>query len=462
MDGYIRVSRRMGREGVSYISPSVQKEAIERWAAYHDVTIAMWHVDEDQSGGTQQRPGLREAMRRIEVGDTEGIACWKLNRFARNVVSAIEDIERIQALHADLVCVEENIDTRGPIGEFVLVILLAVAKLERDNIVQSWKITKGRALKRGVMLGPTPYGYSRQPDSTLTPDPLTAPHVIEAYHAAAAGGPEAAHAYLTANAHGRRWTMATVRRTLANRVYLGEIVHDTSVIPDSHEALVSRPIWEAAQWSPRRRAKAALFPLSGLARCGTCGEPMVGGRAGTRKNAESRRTYRCRATLTYHKGERCRRGAHVLADALEQYLSDLLRPALASRTIEGRDTPDDDLTLVERALAEAEAELDAFTADMTLRRAVGEARYHEHLHARVSAVEGARERYRLLARRRQASERINATETLDNPAELAELLRSLFAAIIVAPGRGNLPDRVQIVPIDDDLTSGPPAAPDPQ
>jgi hypothetical protein len=81
-DGYIRVSRRMGRKGPGYISPTVQREAIARWAEYRGVEIAAWHVDEDESGGTQDRPGLREAIQRIESGKTQGIACWRLNRFA--------------------------------------------------------------------------------------------------------------------------------------------------------------------------------------------------------------------------------------------------------------------------------------------------------------------------------------------------------------------------------------------
>jgi hypothetical protein len=51
-DGYVRVSRRMGRKGPGYISPTVQREAIARWAEYRGVEIAAWHVDEDESGGT--------------------------------------------------------------------------------------------------------------------------------------------------------------------------------------------------------------------------------------------------------------------------------------------------------------------------------------------------------------------------------------------------------------------------
>jgi hypothetical protein len=46
MDGYVRVSRRMGRGGPGYISPNVQREAIQRWADYRDVEIVAWHVDQ--------------------------------------------------------------------------------------------------------------------------------------------------------------------------------------------------------------------------------------------------------------------------------------------------------------------------------------------------------------------------------------------------------------------------------
>ncbi|MGA9314192.1 MAG: recombinase family protein [Solirubrobacteraceae bacterium] len=61
----------------------MQREAIARWAEYRGVEIAAWHVDEDESGGTQDRPGPRAAIERIESGETKGIACWRLNRCAQ-------------------------------------------------------------------------------------------------------------------------------------------------------------------------------------------------------------------------------------------------------------------------------------------------------------------------------------------------------------------------------------------
>src|SRR2546421_2393489 len=157
MDGYVRVSRRMGREGPGYISPDVQREAIQRWADYRGVEIAAWHFDEDESGGSQNRPGLRAAMDRIEAGETDGIAVWKIDRFARNVHEAVRDVKRMQSRPgrpAHFASVTEDIDPTGPFGDFILTIMLAVATLQRDSLVEGWKIAKARAMDRDVKIGP--------------------------------------------------------------------------------------------------------------------------------------------------------------------------------------------------------------------------------------------------------------------------------------------------------------------
>jgi site-specific DNA recombinase len=49
-DGYIRVSRRGGREGDSFISPAVQRKKIADWAKLHEVEIVQWWEEIDQSG----------------------------------------------------------------------------------------------------------------------------------------------------------------------------------------------------------------------------------------------------------------------------------------------------------------------------------------------------------------------------------------------------------------------------
>ena len=126
MDGYIRVSRRLGREGPGYISPDVQREAIERWAAYKDVEVDEWHVDEDWSGGTHERPGLERAIERATASETGGIVSWKIDRFSRYTEGGLRDLRRLEEAGARLAFVVEDIDTSGPMGKFVYTVMLAM------------------------------------------------------------------------------------------------------------------------------------------------------------------------------------------------------------------------------------------------------------------------------------------------------------------------------------------------
>lgn len=449
IDGYIRVSRVGGREGDSYISPTVQREAIERWAAHKGVQIVAWHVDEDQSGGTQDRPGLREAMRRVEAHETDGIACWKINRFARNVAAATIDVERIQAAGGHLAFVAEDIDTTGPVGSMVLTIMLAVAKLERDNITEAWSTAQQHAIERGAKVSRAPYGYQRRTDGVLEPHPVESTHMRRAFDLAAAQGTAAATRYLTENAPGRDWTPSTVRATLKKRTYLGESSTGKHVNPEAHEPLVSKVIWEAAQHAPRAQGRNATYPLSGLARCGTCDSPMVGG-SKTRLNQPM---YQCSASQTQHKGKRCPKPASIVAERLENHVREQIRPIIEGAGARAMDGGDEAI-LTQRAMTEAEAELQAFAADLTMRRALG-SRYHDHLQARVDALDEAQAAYRAVAAKSLALEQLTTSiEILDeNPRLFGELLRRMMHAIVVQPGRGSLDERVSFVPVDLDAPS---------
>jgi hypothetical protein len=46
-------------------------------------------------------------------------------------------------------------------GELVMTVLLALARMERRRISESWETAKVRALDRGAKIGRTPFGYRR-------------------------------------------------------------------------------------------------------------------------------------------------------------------------------------------------------------------------------------------------------------------------------------------------------------
>ena len=115
-DAYIRVSRRAGREGESFISPELQRKKIADWAKLHEVEILEWWEEIDQSGAKVDRPLFQQALARCEAGETGGIVVAKLDRFARSAVDALSAIRRLNDAGARLVSVEDNFDGSTPMG----------------------------------------------------------------------------------------------------------------------------------------------------------------------------------------------------------------------------------------------------------------------------------------------------------------------------------------------------------
>jgi DNA invertase Pin-like site-specific DNA recombinase len=438
MDGYIRVSRRMGRKGPGYITKSIQREAIERWAEYRGVEILEWHVDEDESGGTHDRPGLDVARDRALNGESGGIVSWKIDRFSRFTEGGLRDLRLLEDAGARLAFVSEDIDTSGPMGKLVYTMLLAFAEFFLDNIKAGLVEAKNRAIERGAHIGPATIGYLKREDGTLGIDPSRGHVVTEAFNTAIRGGMPSLLAYLREHVPERTWTGYTARRFVGCKTYLGFVRSGDLVSKVPHDALVTRAAFEAANHAigdvGERRLPAGDFPLSGIAACDACGGRMVGGRGGTDK----RRVYRC--------ADRCDAPTVVTASNLEAHVIGELRDAFQHPGFEVG-TPNPDVDAAVAAVEEAESELEAFGSDLTARRRFGH-RYHHHLEQRVSAVESAEEELRAALADVEQGRIVVPAELWDDlqPAELAEVLRAGLDTVTVARGRRPLAERVRVVP----------------
>jgi DNA invertase Pin-like site-specific DNA recombinase len=438
MDAYCRVSRVAGRSGESFISVDVQRSQIEAWAKLRGVEIAAWHEDLDQSGGKLDRPGLNALLARIESGQTGGVAVAKLDRLSRlGVADALKLVERIQESGGSIAAIDLGIDPTTAFGEFGMTIMLALARMERRRLSESWDIAKSRAIDRGVKIGPTPFGYQRNEDGTLSIDPEASVVVAEAFRRA---GQAIHHAteYLRETVPERTWNLSTVRRTLASRTYLGESNYGNLINPKAHEPIVNRAQWQAAQSAPETRRRAPEdFPLSGFATCAGCGAPMVGGRAG-----KGKRTYRCSHSLAFAT-VKCLAPANMTADRLEEYVVEYLRENWESNEWKVLDAPPTDIGSAQDALEDAEAELLAFAEDLTLRKALG-SRYHAVLALRENAVEDAQAAFTAQAKESVRLDHISPEELLETE-KLGDILRAAFVLIEVARGRGPVEDRVRLL-----------------
>src|SRR5262245_48383526 len=296
-------------------------------------------------------------------------------------------------------------------GKFVYTVMLAMSEYFLDNIKAGWMAAKTRAVGRGVKIGPTPYGYRRGQDAVLKPDDETAEVVRETFRIAARQGFGPALAYVEEHGVRHRLTATTLRRLLRNRTYLGEARYGELLNEAAHSPLVSPSIWAAAQPEQEaQRRPRRTYPLSGLARCASCGSPLVGTRAGN-----GIRAYRCSAAARSKRqapGEMCSAPAFASADPLEALVRRTLAARLNDQAYVGGDDPAGDLEASAQVLADARRELDDLLGDVGLRRVVGADRFRQLAENAVMDGEEHEAAYAEVARRAERRLRVPAVELL--------------------------------------------------
>ncbi len=108
-------------------------------------------VYSEKASSVGKRPTLRQLL--SEVGPGDVVMVYKLDRVARSLKDLLEILESVAAVGASIRSLTECFDTTGPIGEFIVQILGAVAQLERSIIRQRAIAGQVAARRRGVRWG---------------------------------------------------------------------------------------------------------------------------------------------------------------------------------------------------------------------------------------------------------------------------------------------------------------------
>jgi site-specific DNA recombinase len=460
--GYIRVSQVRGRGGDTFISPDVQRERIQAHAAAGGHVVVEWIEDLDQPGSRDDRPGFQRALEAVERSEADGIAVAKLNRFSRNVTGAARALERLEKVGGVLLAADLGMDTSTPTGKLMRNVILALGEFELDLIRESWATATEKAIGRGVYIsGQVPVGYRRGDDGRLVIEPHGAEAVRLIFRSRGADRSwrticeELDRDYPQ---DGKTWTAQRLQWIVRNRVYLGEAKQGKITNPDAHEPIIDRVTWEAARPNGKRREwRGAPRLLSGIARCGSCGQVLR--RDYTRSDypryaCSGRRAGNGVCTHPVTIGAE-RLDAHVQ----EQFLGQLARsePAVLDATL-----AQDDLAEAVLALEQAEAELAAYRST-NLVTVLGVEAFEHGIRERADTVAVASAKVAEL-RRAQPAVPLDANLVEEWPSLTIEERRMTLACVITsvqvfpASGRGArrpVSERVRIVHLDD--TECPPA-----
>ena len=324
-----------------------------------DVTVAAERIDDGFSGATFQRPRFIEMMEEIRAGKINCVIVKDLSRFGRNFSESGKYIEQIfPFLGVRFISVNDGIDSmhkKGRSDDIVVPFLNLVNDAYCRDISVKIRSHLDAKRKKGKFIGAfAVFGYMRdgKDKNKLVIDDTAADVVRLVYKWKLDGQSAQAIAdrlnnngipspmeykkslgmkYSTSFAKPGRtlWSPVAVFRILKDETYTGVMVQGKCATPNHkikkkfqkpesdwarvdgmHEPIISLEDFELAVRLMERDTRTspgaeAVYPFSGMAKCGLCGENMI--RKTTKANGKSYIYFVC-----------CRncKGARIAEDAL--------------------------------------------------------------------------------------------------------------------------------------------------
>jgi DNA invertase Pin-like site-specific DNA recombinase len=138
-----------------------QVDDLEQLARQRGLEITK--IYEDQVSGTRaRRPGLDQRLADARKGKFDVLLAWACDRLARSVSHFLQVLDELAHLNIEFISFREQIDTTGPLGRAVVVIISAIAELERSLIVERVRAGLRRAKLEGRRLGRPPLVVDRE------------------------------------------------------------------------------------------------------------------------------------------------------------------------------------------------------------------------------------------------------------------------------------------------------------
>ena len=340
---YERLSRDDELAGESN-SITNQKQYLEDYALKNGFTNIRHFTDDGYSGVNFNRPGFMEMISEAEIGNIGTIIVKDMSRFGRNYLQVGFYTEILfPQKNVRFIAINNSIDSsRTSDNDFAPFLNIMNEWYAKDTSNKIKSIFDAR-MKDGMRCsGSIPYGYTRVKGDkqTLVVDPEAAEIVKRIFLLSNTGNSPRAIAELLTEEKvlipaayekenhkeqykGKKftdpyiWSVSTIRKILDRQEYLGHTVLHKSVgtnfklhkrretpqeeqyvFPNTHEAIISRELWDSVQKKRKRVDRASAWGshsnrLSGYLFCADCGNRMTLQTHYSKKDGSVQYSYRC-------------------------------------------------------------------------------------------------------------------------------------------------------------------------
>ena len=317
---YCRLSQEDMRAGES-LSIENQRKMLQEYADRNGFRNCRFYVDDGFSGTDNTRPAYVEMLEDVKNGLVGTVIVKDQSRLGRDHLETDKLMELVfPAYDVRFIAITDGVDSANGFNEMSGIRNLFNDMYARDTSKKIRAVQRAKG-ERGERVGTTThYGYMKDSEKHLVPDPETAPVVKRIFEMSADGKGSrkicdilSAERILTPSMYSfsksgsragnpnisspYRWSVKTVRSMLKNRIYCGDTVNFSTytksyklkktlkndpenilIFENTHEAIVSRKLFDLVQKRYDGRKKADSLgdtdKFAGYLYCADCGARM--------------------------------------------------------------------------------------------------------------------------------------------------------------------------------------------
>jgi DNA invertase Pin-like site-specific DNA recombinase len=276
-------TRKSSDEGLEqeFNSLDAQRESCEAYirSQQHEgwITLPALYDDGGFSGGSMDRPALKQLLEDVKAGAINTIVVYKVDRLTRSLMDFAKIVEILDKHGASFVSVTQQFNTTTSMGRLTLNVLLSFAQFEREVTAERIRDKIAQSKAKGMWTGGcVPLGYDAV-DKKLVINGNEAEIIrliFERY--LELGCVQKLQADLDARGlktkqrihktgrmtGGGPFSRSALYQILRNRIYIGEIAHRGKLYPAQHDEIVGREVWEKVQASLAESATTRTFRAS--------------------------------------------------------------------------------------------------------------------------------------------------------------------------------------------------------